>query len=87
MCDTCNMIKQKDVHFIGIGGIGVSALARYFLSKGYKISGSDVSRSELTDQFKKEGIKIFIGHRSSNIFRSVGLVIHSAAIQKKQSGN
>ena len=77
-----NHPHKKAVHFIGIGGIGVSALARYFLSKGNIISGSDTSPSELTDQLKKEGIKIFIGHKPVNIAKGVDLIIHSAAIKK-----
>ncbi len=73
---------KKAVHFIGIGGIGVSALARYFLSKNYKVSGSDAFSSEITNQLKKEGIKIFIGHKSTNIAKDIDLIIHSAAIKK-----
>ncbi|MEK9154970.1 MAG: UDP-N-acetylmuramate--L-alanine ligase [Patescibacteria group bacterium] len=72
----------KRIHFIGIGGIGVSALARYFLSEGYKVSGSDANFSEITKQLKKEGAKIFIGHKASNIDDSLRLVISSAAITK-----
>ena len=47
------------IHFIGIGGIGVSALARYYLSKGHKISGSDLVSSEIT-----EALKIKCKHKS-----------------------
>ena len=46
------------VYFIGIGGIGISALAQYYLSKGAEISGSDLVASEITDFLKKKGIKI-----------------------------
>ncbi|MEK7553478.1 MAG: UDP-N-acetylmuramate--L-alanine ligase [Patescibacteria group bacterium] len=81
-----NHPHKKTVHFIGIGGIGVSALARYFLSKNYKVSGSDASRSEITDQFKKEGVDILIGHKPSNISKSasrrIDSIIHSAAVKK-----
>jgi len=73
------------VYFIGIGGIGVSALARYFLSKNYKVSGSDAFSSEITDQLKKEGIKIFIGHKPANIAKDIDLIIYSAAIKKDNS--
>lgn len=47
------------IHFIGIGGIGVSALAQYYLVEGHDISGSDLVFSEITDHLKKRGIKIF----------------------------
>jgi UDP-N-acetylmuramate--alanine ligase len=76
------MRKTKHVHFIGIGGIGVSALARYFLSGNYKISGSDASRSEITDELKKEGVKILIGHKVDNVSKDIDLIIHSAAVNK-----
>lgn len=71
---------QKNVHFIGIGGIGVSSLAQYYLATGWKISGSDAVKSEITDDLKKKGIKIFIGQKAENI-KSLDLVIYSAAIK------
>jgi UDP-N-acetylmuramate--alanine ligase len=46
------------IHFIGIGGIGVSALAQYYLAKGHEVSGSDLSSSEITDYLEKRGAKI-----------------------------
>ncbi|MDP3015127.1 MAG: UDP-N-acetylmuramate--L-alanine ligase [bacterium] len=74
------VIKLKTVHFIGIGGIGTSALARWFLRHGWKVSGSDSNASSITDALKKEGVKIFIGHHAKNISQKTKLVIHSAAI-------
>ena len=50
--------KKLKIHFIGIGGIGVSALAKYYLEKGHKISGSDLVSSEITEALKKKGVKI-----------------------------
>ena len=71
------------IHFIGIGGIGVSALAKYYLEKGYKISGSDLISSEITEALEKKGAKIFIGkHKSENLFKNVDLVVYSPAVQK-----
>jgi len=56
------------VHFVGIGGIGVSALAKYYLEKGHEVSGSDLVSSEITDYLKKLGAKIYIGkHKISNL--------------------
>ncbi len=70
------------IHFIGVGGIGISALAQYFLSKGYKVSGSDLASSEITEKLKKLGAKIFIGKNSSkNLTKDTGLVIFSPAVQ------
>ncbi len=51
---------MKRVFFIGIGGIGVSALARYYLSLGWEVFGSDLARSEITDDLKKIGARIFV---------------------------
>ena len=60
--------------------MGVSWLAQYYLSQGWKVSGSDAARSEITDELKKRGVKIFIGHRAKNVGKA-GLVVHSAAIK------
>jgi len=69
-------------HFIGIGGIGVSALAQYYLFKGWEVSGSDLKASEITEELKKKGIKIFIGkHKKTNISAKTNLVVYSPAVQ------
>ncbi|MEA3344562.1 MAG: UDP-N-acetylmuramate--L-alanine ligase [Patescibacteria group bacterium] len=71
------------IHFIGIGGIGVSAIAQYYLAKGHEVSGSDLVLSEVTEFLKKKGINIIIGkHKAENLPKDVGLVIHSPAVQK-----
>ncbi len=69
------------IHFIGIGGIGVSALARYYLAQGFEVSGSDVAESEILEELKKSGAKIppnppFIKGGGN----STDLVIYSAAV-------
>jgi len=70
------------IHFIGIGGIGVSALARYYLEKGNQISGSDLKESEITKELKERGAKIFIGkHKRENLPKNVNLVIFSPAVE------
>jgi len=71
------------IHFIGIGGIGVSALAQYYLVKGHEVSGSDLALSEVTQFLNEKGIKITIGkHRTENLPKDVDLVVHSPAVQK-----
>ena len=71
------------IHFIGIGGIGVSALAQYYLAKGHKISGSDLASSEITDFLKEKGVTIIIGpHLEKNITEDIDMVIYSPAVQK-----
>ena len=69
------------IHLIGIGGIGVSALAQYYLTKGHKISGSDLTSSEITDALKKKGAKLILGrHLAKNLPENTDLVIHSLAV-------
>ena len=69
------------IHFIGIGGIGVSALAQYYLEKGHKVSGSDLSLSEITDLLKEKGAKLLIGkHRTENLPKNTDLVVYSPAV-------
>jgi len=69
------------IHFIGIGGIGVSALAQYYLAKGHQISGSDLAVSEITEFLQKKGVKIFIGNSVENINPNFNLIIHSPAVK------
>ena len=70
------------IHFIGIGGIGVSALAKYYLEKGCQITGSDLVDSEIIKNLEKLGAKIFIGkHKVKNLPKNVDLVIYSPAVK------
>ncbi len=69
------------IHFIGIGGIGVSALAQYYLQKGHEISGSDLVASEITYFLRKKGIKILIGNKEENINKDFDLVVYSPAVK------
>ena len=69
------------IHFIGIGGIGVSALAKYYIGKGHRVSGSDLVHSEITDALKKNGAKIIIGR--NEIPKNVDLIIYSPAVKIK----
>lgn len=74
-------LKNGAVHFAGIGGIGMSALARILLSRGYQVSGSDKQESEITDELKGMGAKIFIGHKRENMEAAqAGSLIVSTAI-------
>ena len=67
------------VHFIGIGGIGLSALARFLQYRGYEVSGSDIKNTPITDELQKEGIKVNIP-QSANAIENHDLVIYSAAV-------
>jgi UDP-N-acetylmuramate--alanine ligase len=79
----CANSRCMKIHFIGIGGIGVSALARYYLKMGHKVSGSDLVETEITKALKKEGAKIYIGkHKASSIKKDIDLVIYTLAVPK-----
>ena len=68
------------VHFIGIGGIGMSALAQYYLASGHQVSGSDLAPSEMTVLLRKKGARIFIGrHKPGNLPKSIDMVIYTPA--------
>jgi UDP-N-acetylmuramate--alanine ligase len=68
------------VHFIGIGGIGISALARWFSAQKWAISGSDVASSVLTGELKREGFKLKIGHKKGYLSPKTALVVYNSAI-------
>ena len=69
------------IHIIGVGGIGTSALAQYYLAKGHVVSGSDANQSEITDLLKEKGVRVFIGHEAENI-RGANLIIRTAAVKQ-----
>ena len=66
------------VHFIGIGGIGMSALARILLQRGHCVSGSSDRRSALTDRLVAEGARVTIGHAAANVGAAETVVISTA---------
>ena len=72
--------KQEIVHFIGIGGIGMSGLAQIMKTMGFKVQGSDVSKNKNTDNCKKLSIKILIGHNKKNISKAT-IIVKSSAIK------
>lgn len=77
-----NLDNHRNIHCIGIGGIGLSAIAEILLSRGYNVSGSDMKESDLTDKLKENGAKIYIGHRAENV-DDADLIIYSAAIAEE----
>ncbi len=72
-------LQEQRVHFLGIGGIGVSALARLLMARGIAVSGSDVRSSSITEALAAEGAAVTIGHRAENI-NGADLVVYSTAI-------
>ena len=74
-------LGQKDViHFVGIGGIGMSGLAQIMKNMGFKIQGSDQNKNKNTISCSKSGIKLFIGHSTQNI-KGATIVVKSSAIK------
>ena len=66
------------LHFIGIGGIGMSGIAEILFNLGYEITGSDIKESDTTKRLENMGIKIFIGQNKSNIASAEAIVISTA---------
>lgn len=69
----------KRIHFVGIGGAGMSAIATVLVAMNFDVSGSDISQSEATRKLEKLGAKVFLGHRSENI-QGVDAIVVSTAI-------
>jgi UDP-N-acetylmuramate--alanine ligase len=67
------------IHFIGIGGYGMSAIARVLLEMGMRVSGSDMVQKDLTDELAKKGAKVYIGHKKENV-KGAGLIVYSSDI-------
>ena len=69
----------KNVHLVGIGGVGVSAIAEILISRGYRVTGSDMKESDMTSKLAKAGARVFIGHRGDNV-EGADLVVYTAAV-------
>ena len=74
------LLKKKNIHFVGVGGIGMSGIARILLEMGYNVSGSDVEGSGITRKLEELGGKICHGHRASNLPRNAELLVYSSSI-------
>ena len=72
--------KQEVIHFIGIGGIGMSGLAQIMKTMGFNVQGSDIKENKNTDNCKKLGIRILKGHSKKNIFNAT-IIVKSSAIK------
>lgn len=74
------MRRIRKIHFVGIGGAGMSGIAEVLLNQGYEISGSDIKPSETTARLQQLGANIFIGHHASNV-ESIDVLVNSSAVQ------
>ena len=75
------LAKNEIIHFIGIGGIGMSGLSLIMKGKGFKVQGSDIASNKNIERLRKEKIKIFIGHKKQHI-KNATIVVISSAIKK-----
>ena len=75
------LARTEVIHFVGIGGIGMSGLSLIMKGKGFKVQGSDISTNKNIDRLRKEKIKIFIGQRKQNL-KNATIVVISSAIKK-----
>jgi UDP-N-acetylmuramate--alanine ligase len=74
----------KNIHFVGIGGIGMSGIAEILLNQGFAVSGSDMAQSENTDYLAGLGARIFIGHSPANI-DGAEVVVYSSAVRPDEN--
>jgi UDP-N-acetylmuramate--alanine ligase len=73
------MMDQKHVHFIGIGGTGLSAIARVLLERGYVVTGSDRTMSAMAESLQADGVQVTIGHQAANV-AGAEVVVRSSAV-------
>ena len=77
-------INVNNIHFVGIGGVGMSGIAEILIQKGFTISGSDMQTSEYTNHLQNLGAKIYIGHHPDNI-KNADIVVYSSAVNVEQN--
>ena len=73
--------KKHKIHFVGIGGIGMSGIAEVLLNSGYVVSGSDLLESEATRRLRSLGARIFVGHQEENLAGDPSVVVISTAVK------
>lgn len=76
--DFTGLKKGDKFHFIAMGGVGQSALAKILLQMGYEVSGSDMSDSKYLKELKELGAKVYIGHSAENVPEGARIVLSSA---------
>ncbi len=72
--------KNQIIHFVGIGGVGMSGIAEVLKNLGYKVQGSDIAKNSNVERLEKLGVKIFIGHSKENV-KNADIVVKSSAIK------
>ena len=73
------MRRIKQIHFVGIGGVGMCGIAEVLLNQGYQIAGSDIRESQVTQRLRRLGAQIHIGHQASNV-EDIDVLVVSTAV-------
>jgi UDP-N-acetylmuramate--alanine ligase len=73
--------RYQQIHFVGIGGVGMSGIAEILLNLGYRVTGSDRKRNETIERLEQMGAKVFIGHEASNV-EGAHVVVYSSAVAR-----
>jgi len=73
--------KLTNIHFIGIGGAGMSGIAEVLINLGYQVSGSDMRASKVTQRLQSQGATVYIGHAAANI-KGTDVIVTSTAVQQ-----
>jgi len=73
--------KRHRLHFVGIGGIGMSGIAEVLLNLGYAVTGSDLHESEVTERLRRLGAQVFVGHQEDNLAANPSVVVISTAVK------
>ena len=73
--------RYQHIHFVGIGGVGMSGIAEILLTLGYRVSGSDQKRNETIERLERLGAKVFIGHAATNV-DGVHVLVYSSAVSR-----
>src|SRR2546426_11904691 len=71
--------KKHKIHFVGIGGIGMSGIAEVLLNSGYVVTGSDLQESDATRRLRALGASVFVGHQEANLAGNPSVVVISTA--------
>ena len=73
--------KYQHIHFVGIGGVGMSGIAEVLLTLGYRVTGSDARRSETVERLERLGAKVFLGHETAHM-EGAHVVVYSSAVAR-----
>ena len=73
--------KYQQIHFVGIGGAGMSGIAEVMLTMGYRVSGSDSRRGEAVERLERLGAKVFTGHQPAHV-EGAHVVVYSSAVAR-----